>query len=109
MQFFLVLSKTEMYQQMLVEVANIKHYENPFSGLAFLHVDTLTDAVKELRTLLQLLPVNTPTVSLSPKQHLSHSVFSVPPNKNQDIGNLFHQTIMLALTSANSRLCRWNS
>jgi len=67
MQFFLVLSKTEMYRQMLVKVANIKHYENPFSGLAFLHVDTLTDAVKELRTLLQLLPVNTPTVSLSPK------------------------------------------
>lgn len=90
---------------MLVEVANTKHYENPFSGMAFLHVhaDTLTDAVK------QLLPVNTPTVSLSPKWHLSHSVFSVLPNKNQDIGNLFHQTIMLALTSANSRLCRWNS
>jgi hypothetical protein len=94
---------------MLVKVANIKHYENPFSGMAFLHVDTLTDAVKELGTLLQLLPVNTRTVSLSPKWHLSHSVFSVPPNTIRDIGNLFHQTIMLALTSANSRLCRWNS
>ena len=94
---------------MLVKVTSIKHYENPFSGMGFLHVDTLTDAVKELSTLLQLLPVNTPTVSMSPKWHLSHSVFSVTPNKNQDIGNLFHQTIMLALTSANSRLCRWNS
>jgi len=94
---------------MLVKVANIKHFENPFSGMAFLHVDTLTDAVKEPSTLLQLLPVNTPTVSLSPKWHLSHSVFSVTANKNQDIGNLFHETIMLALTSANSRLCRWNS
>lgn len=94
---------------MLVKVANIKHYENPFSGVAFLHVDTLADAVKELGTLLQLLPVHTPTVSLSHKLHLSHSVLTVPPNKNQDKGNLFHQTIMLALTSANSRLCRWNS
>ena len=44
-----------------------------------------------------------------PKWHFSLSVFSVPPNKNQDIGNLCHQTIMLALTSANSQLCRWNS
>jgi len=66
---------------MLVKVANIKHYETPFSGMAFLHVDTLIDAVKELGTLLQLLPVNTPTVSLSPKWYLSHSVFSVPPQK----------------------------
>lgn len=62
-----------------------------------------------LRTLLQLFLVNTWSVSLNPNWHLSSVIFSVPPNKSQDTGDMFHQIIMLALTSVNSELCRWNS